>query len=154
MHGSWSSHSHCIFWIRVHPRATKQGRTKCGNTSPLTWSQHRKRFQRQADEKREHSAIRLDNIYFSITCVKSHRRLDWILLILQMISWLCCLQNLFTNKKQTIVNLRLNIDNILHTMCVSVSESILYFQKFVSKKSLCIKNHFRSFFISAKIFFF
>ena len=75
-------------------------------------------------------------------------------MILQKISWLCCLQNLFTNKKQTIVNLRLNIDNILHTMCVSVSESILYFQKFVSKKSLCIKNHFRSFFISAKIFFF
>ena len=38
---------------RVHPRATKQSRTKVWNTSPLTWSQNRKQFRRKADEKIE-----------------------------------------------------------------------------------------------------
>ena len=38
---------------KVHPTATKQGRTKVLNMSPLTWSKHRKQFQRMADEEKK-----------------------------------------------------------------------------------------------------
>ena len=35
------------------PTTTKEGCTKVWNMSPLTWSQHRKQFQRKADEEKK-----------------------------------------------------------------------------------------------------
>ena len=39
--------------IRARPRATQQGCAKCGGTSPLSRSWHRKKFRRKADNKKK-----------------------------------------------------------------------------------------------------
>ena len=37
--------------LRAHPRATQQGNTKCGGTSPCQQSYHGKKFRRKVDKK-------------------------------------------------------------------------------------------------------